>query len=301
MSQMVAETIGQGSPPVTAEVGAEAASSQKQEVTVPTPSQGKSQPMHAKPAPDASPGDNPSPQVTGQSSAQATTSDKRHEDATSALPSHSRNFFVASGDASQPLPQKHATPESVADTALNGESFVGSVRPNVLSQDYTGAEWKDPDVDMLLQLSNATDTHTHHSNRAQLLGPVAKWFSSMGLSLQHPHTSQWSGLSPQRATTEARRCATLAALGTLETPGRTHWEFASQLVGPDSRAAKIDFQMALSVARLSVAEMEVAKASHCTGTNAQVGASGTRPLQQAQIRHVYHSRWQAETHPVRYT
>jgi hypothetical protein len=29
-----------------------------------------------------------------------------------------------------------------------------------LSQDYTGAEWKDPDVDMLLQLSNATDTLT---------------------------------------------------------------------------------------------------------------------------------------------
>ena len=92
MSQMVAETIGQGSPQVTAEVGAEAASSQKQEVTVPTPSQGKSQPMHAKPAPDASPGDNPSPQVRGQSSAQATTADKRHEDATSALPSHSRNL-----------------------------------------------------------------------------------------------------------------------------------------------------------------------------------------------------------------
>ena len=34
------------------------------------------------------------------------------------------------------------------------------MRPNVLSQDYTGAEWKDPDVDMLLQLSNATDTLT---------------------------------------------------------------------------------------------------------------------------------------------
>ena len=45
MSQMVVETIGQGTPQVTAEVGAEAASSQKQEVTVPTPSQGKSQPM----------------------------------------------------------------------------------------------------------------------------------------------------------------------------------------------------------------------------------------------------------------
>ena len=160
MSQMVAETLGQGSPQVTAEVGADSASSQKQEVTVPTPSQGNSQLVPAKPEPDASPGDNPSPQVTGQSSAQATTSDKSYEDATSALPSHSRKFFGASGDASQPLPQKHATPESVADTALNGESFVGSVRPNVLSQDYTGAEWKDPDVDMLLQLSNATDTLT---------------------------------------------------------------------------------------------------------------------------------------------
>ena len=145
------------------------------------------------------------------------------------------------------------------------------------------------------------DGHTHHSNRAQLLGPVAKWFSSMGLSLQHPRTRQWSGLSPQRATTEAQRCAALAALGTLETPGRTHREFTSQLVGPDSRAAKIDFQMALRVARLALAEMEVAKASHCTGTNAQVGASGTRPLQQAQIRHISHCRWQAETHPVRYT
>ena len=160
MSQMVAERIDQGSPQVTANVGADSASLQKQEVTVPTPSQGKSQLVHAKPAPDASPGDNPSPQVTGQSSAQATTSEKSDEDATSALPSHSRNFFGASGDASQPLPQKHATPESVADTALNGEAFLGSVRPNVLSQDYTGAEWKDPDVDMLLQLSNATDTLT---------------------------------------------------------------------------------------------------------------------------------------------
>ena len=39
-------------------------------------------------------------------------------------------------------------------------------------------------------------------------------------------------------------------------------------MGPDSRAEKIDFQMALRVARLAVAEMEVTTASHGTGTNA---------------------------------
>ena len=77
-----------------------------------------------------------------------------------ASPSQPRPFFPASADASQPLPQKHATPETVGDAAWNGESFVASVRPNVLSQGYTGAEWRDPDVDMLLQLSNATDTLT---------------------------------------------------------------------------------------------------------------------------------------------
>ena len=86
MTQMEAEKIGQGSAQVTAEVEAEAASSQKPEVTVPTPSQGRSQPVSRKRKQGASPGDNPSPQVTCQSSAQATTADKRYDDATSALP-----------------------------------------------------------------------------------------------------------------------------------------------------------------------------------------------------------------------
>ena len=86
MTQMEAEKIGQGSAQVTAEVEAEAASSQKPEVTVPTPSQGRSQPVSRKRKQGASPGDNPSPQVTSQSSAQATTADKRYDDATSALP-----------------------------------------------------------------------------------------------------------------------------------------------------------------------------------------------------------------------
>ncbi|CAL1133513.1 unnamed protein product [Cladocopium goreaui] len=154
--QMVAERKDQGSPQVTAEVIADSASSQEQQVTVSTPSHSKLPLVHAKHERDASPDDNPSRQVRSQSSAQATTADKSDEKATAARPSHARNFFGASGDVSQPLPQKHATPESVPDTALDGESFVGSVRPNVLSQDYTGAEWKDPDVDMLLQLGNGT-------------------------------------------------------------------------------------------------------------------------------------------------
>ncbi|CAL1160877.1 unnamed protein product [Cladocopium goreaui] len=160
MCQMVAERKDQGSPQMTAEGIADSTSSQKEEVTVSAPSHGKFPFLHVKPERDASPGDDPSSQVTSQSSAQATTSDKSHEKTTSARPSHANFFFPASADVSQPRPQKHATPESVADTALNGESFVASVRPNVLSQDYTGAEWKDPDVDMLLQLGNATDTLT---------------------------------------------------------------------------------------------------------------------------------------------
>ena len=158
--QMVAERKDQGSPQVTADVIADSASSPEQQVTVSTSSHSKFALVHAKHERDASPDDNPSRQVRSQSSAQATTADKSDEKATATRPSHARNFFGASGDVSQPLPQKHATPESVPDTALDGESFVGSVRPNVLSQDYTGAEWKDPDVDMLLQLGNATDTLT---------------------------------------------------------------------------------------------------------------------------------------------
>ena len=144
----------------TADVIADSTSAQTEEVTVSAPSHSKFPFAHVKRERDASPGDDPSPQVTSQSSAQATTSGKSHEKAASAPPSHPRKFFPASADASQPLPQKHATPETVVDTAWNGESFVASVRPNVLSQDYTGAEWRDPDVDMLLQLSNATDTLT---------------------------------------------------------------------------------------------------------------------------------------------
>ena len=130
-------------------------------------------------------------------------------------------FFPASADASQPLPQKHATPESVADTALNGESFVASVRPNVLSQDYTGAEWKDPDVDMLLQLGNATDTltiRTGHNFWDQWQNDFLPWAFPFSL----PAPVSGPDFPPQRATTEARRCAALATLGTLETSGRTH-------------------------------------------------------------------------------
>ena len=91
---MVAERKDQGSPQVTAEVIADSASSQKQEVTVSAPSHGRFPLVQVKPERDASPGDDPSPQVTSQSSAQATTSDKSDEKATSARPSHSRIFFV---------------------------------------------------------------------------------------------------------------------------------------------------------------------------------------------------------------
>ena len=142
----------------TAEVRADSTSAQKAEETVSAASHSQFPFAHVEPERDASPGDDPSPQVTSQSSAQATTAGEGQEKAAPTPTSQPRIFLPASADASQPRPQKHATPETAADAALNGESFVADVRPNVLSQDYTGAEWRDPDVDMLLQLSNATDT-----------------------------------------------------------------------------------------------------------------------------------------------
>ncbi|CAL1144306.1 unnamed protein product, partial [Cladocopium goreaui] len=164
------EKMSQSSAQVAAEVPATPAASQKQQVPATTPSQGRSQPVSAKPEQDASPGNNYSPQVTSQSSAQATeatasannmeSTGQKLRDPTSAPLSPSGKVLVARVEASQQRPQKHATPETGAETALDGQAFIGSVHPNVLSQDYTGAEWKDPDVDMLLQLSNATDTLT---------------------------------------------------------------------------------------------------------------------------------------------
>ena len=144
----------------TAEVRADSTSAQKAEETVSAASHSQFPFTHVEPERDASAGDDPSPQVTSQSSAQATAAGEGQEKAAPTPTSQPRIFLPASADASQPLPQKHATPETAADAALNGESFVADVRPNVLSQDYTGAEWRDPDVDMLLQLSNATDTLT---------------------------------------------------------------------------------------------------------------------------------------------
>ena len=94
MCQMVAERKDQGSPQMTAEVIADSTSSQKEEVTVSAPSHGKFPFLHVKPERDASPGDDPSSQVTSQSSAQATTSDKSHEKTTSARPSHANFFFL---------------------------------------------------------------------------------------------------------------------------------------------------------------------------------------------------------------
>ena len=94
MCQMVAERKDQGSPQMTAEVIADSTSSQKEEVTVSAPSHGKFPFLHVKPERDASPGDDPSSQVTSQSSAQATTSDKSHERTTSARPSHANFFFL---------------------------------------------------------------------------------------------------------------------------------------------------------------------------------------------------------------
>ena len=169
-NEMEAGKISQSSAQAAAEVPAEPIWSQKQLVPATTPSQSRSQPASAKPPQDASPGDNLSPQMTIQSSAQASNStasvqdmvstSRRLSETPSAPLSPSRTFLAASAEVNQQPPQKHATPETGAETALDGQSFIGSVRPNVLSQDYTGAEWKDPDVDMLLQLSNATDTLT---------------------------------------------------------------------------------------------------------------------------------------------
>ena len=169
-NEMEAGKISQSSAQAAAEVPAEPIWSQKQLVPATTPSQSRSQPASAKPPQDASPGDNLSPRMTIQSSAQASNStasvqdmvstSRRLSETPSAPLSPSRTFLAASAEVNQQPPQKHATPETGAETALDGQSFIGSVRPNVLSQDYTGAEWKDPDVDMLLQLSNATDTLT---------------------------------------------------------------------------------------------------------------------------------------------
>ena len=160
VNKMEAEKLSQSSAQAAAEVPSKPASSQKQQVPATTPSQGRSQAVSAKPEQDASPGNNYSPQESTASTNNMESTGQKLRDLTSAPLSPSGKVLVASVEASQQRPQKHATPETGAETALDGQAFIGSVRPNVLSQDYTGAEWKDPDVDMLLQLSNAIDTLT---------------------------------------------------------------------------------------------------------------------------------------------
>ena len=160
VNKMEAEKLSQSSAQAAAEVPSKPASSQKQQVPATTPSQGRSQAVSAKPEQDASPGNNYSPQESTASTNNMESTGQKLRDLTSAPLSPSGKVLVASVEASQQRPQKHATPEAGAETALDGQAFIGSVRPNVLSQDYTGAEWKDPDVDMLLQLSNAIDTLT---------------------------------------------------------------------------------------------------------------------------------------------
>ena len=108
----------------TAEVIADSTSAQKAEETVSAASHSQFPFTHVKPERDASPGDDPSPQVTSQSSAQATTSGKGQEKAAPTPASQPRIFLPASADASQPLPQKHATPETVADIALANPSSL---------------------------------------------------------------------------------------------------------------------------------------------------------------------------------
>ena len=64
--------------------------------------------------------------------------------------------------AAQPLrtPLKHATPELSAETSLTGEAFTGSLRPNILSQDYAGAQVHDAESNLVASLASTTDNMT---------------------------------------------------------------------------------------------------------------------------------------------
>ena len=57
-------------------------------------------------------------------------------------------------------PQKHATPETAASAALDGQAFTGVHRPNVLSQDYATSDWREPDLERLQELAHAADQVT---------------------------------------------------------------------------------------------------------------------------------------------
>ena len=57
-------------------------------------------------------------------------------------------------------PTKHATPETMAGASFDGQAFAGDTRPHILSEDYSATQFKEPDVDLLLQLGNATDQIT---------------------------------------------------------------------------------------------------------------------------------------------
>ena len=57
-------------------------------------------------------------------------------------------------------PQKHATPETAAAAALDGQAFTGVHRPNVLSQDYATSDWREPDLERLQELAHAADQVT---------------------------------------------------------------------------------------------------------------------------------------------
>lgn len=79
---------------------------------------------------------------------------------------------------SSQTPLKHATPELSAETSLTGEAFTGSLRPNILSQDYAGAQVHDAESGLVTSLASTTDNmtiETGHSFWGQWKNDFVYW------------------------------------------------------------------------------------------------------------------------------
>ena len=137
--------------------------------------------------------------------------------------------------SSQAAPQKHATPETAAPTALDGQAFAGEIRPNILSQDYAGSDWREPELERLRELGNATDqvtVETGHTFWDQWRNDFLPW--AFPFSLPAPVSGpDFPRKTRHRRPEHAPKLHPLAHLkllaGRVESSIRNSWDFVPGL------------------------------------------------------------------------
>ena len=132
--------------------------------------------------------------------------------------------------SNQATPTKHATPELSSGTSLTGEAFTGTLRPNILSQDYTGNQVHDAEVGLVANLASTTDNmcvETGHSFWDQWKNDFVHW--AFPFSLPAPTSGPDFPQKPRpRRTADAPMFTPLAHLkhltGRIESSVRNSWD-----------------------------------------------------------------------------